>query len=57
METLIGVLAFGTLGIVLAFAWRSQVMTDKRRHEATPKSTLAADAPNSTPPGQRPVDT
>lgn len=55
-ETLLAFLAFGTLGAVVLFAWRSSTKTEQRRHENTRKSTLAADAPDSTPDG-RPVDT
>lgn len=41
-----GILAFGTLGFVAAFAFISARVTERRRLEAThPKSSLAADAP------------
>ena len=56
MEILVPFLAFGTIGAVVAFAWLSQIKTDKRRHSNTPKSTLAADSADSTSPGQKPVD-
>lgn len=56
-STLIGVLAFGTLGAVAVFGYLSSVKTADRLHSNTRKSTLAADAPNSAPPGQKPVDT
>ena len=57
MTTLIGVLAFGTLGAVAVFAYLSAVKTADRLHSNTRKSTLAADAPSTLPPGQKPVDT
>lgn len=56
-STLIGVLALGTLTAAAIFAYLSAVKTANRLHSNTRKSTLAADAPNSVPPGQRPVDT
>ena len=55
--TLIGILAFGTLFAVLVFAYRSTVEMQKRMEADVPKSTLAADAPDTTPPGVKPVDT
>ena len=55
--TLIGVLAFGTMFAVLVFAYRSSVETTERLHAQSQKSTLAADAPNKTPPGVKPPDT
>lgn len=55
--TLIGVLAFGTMFAVLVFAYRSNIELEKRREEGKRKSTLAADAPDRTPPGVKPVDT
>ncbi|MGY6409423.1 MAG: hypothetical protein ACXIUV_00145 [Alkalilacustris sp.] len=55
--TLIGVLAFGTLFAVLVFAYRSSVETTRRLQANSRKSTLAADAPNTTPPGVKPPDT
>lgn len=56
-STLIGILALGTLSAAAIFAYLSAVKTADRLHSNTRKSTLAADAPNSVPPGQRPVDT
>jgi hypothetical protein len=56
-ETLLAVLAFGTLGAVTIFAYISVQRTEERRQSNTRKSTLAADAPNETPPGVKPVDT
>ncbi len=55
--TLIGVLAFGTMFAVLVFAYRSNIEIEQRRVEKKRKSTLAADAPDTTPPGVKPVDT
>jgi len=49
-------LAFGTLGAVIGFAWLSKVKTDRRRKSSMPKSTLAADSPDRTPDGDKPVD-
>jgi hypothetical protein len=54
---LVAVLALVTLGAVLIFALVSKKKTDDRRHSDQPKSTLAADAPNVTAPGKKPVDT
>lgn len=56
-ETLIGVLAFGTMFAVLVFAYRSNIEMQKRMEADVPKSTLASDAPDTTPPGVKPVDT
>ncbi len=56
-EILLAILAFGTMGAVLVFAWRSNVATEQRRQTATRKSTLAADAPNETGKNERPPDT
>jgi len=53
----IGVLAFGTMGAFAVFAYLSAVKTADRLHSNTRKSTLAADAPSTLPPGQKPVDT
>ena len=53
---LIGVLAFGTMGAVAVFGHLSAVKTDERLHKPTKKSTLAADAPSTLPPGEKPVD-
>jgi hypothetical protein len=55
IETLLAILAFGTLGAVVLFAWRSQIKTEERRHSNTRKSTLAEDAPNEV--AGKPVDT
>jgi hypothetical protein len=57
MQTLLAVLAFGTMGVVVLLGWRSAVETERRRVEGKRKSTLAADAPNRTPKGAKPVDT
>jgi len=56
-STLMAVLTFGTLGAVLVFALVSMVRISRRQRSNTRKSTLAADAPNTTPPGEKPVDT
>ncbi|MFO1144515.1 MAG: hypothetical protein U1E59_19500 [Amaricoccus sp.] len=56
-STLIGVLAFGTLAVGAIFGYLSAVKTADRLHSNTRKSTLAEDAPNTVPPGQKPVDT
>jgi len=53
---LLAVLAFGTLGAGAVFGSLSAVRTADRLHSNTRKSTLAADAPNTVPPGERPVD-
>ena len=53
---LLAFLVFFTLGAVVVFAWVSHERTEARRHKNTPRSTLAADAPDSMPPGQRPPD-
>jgi hypothetical protein len=53
----IAVLAFGTLGAVMVLAWLSIRSLAKRRRSNVRKSTLAADAPNVTPKGVKPVDT
>ena len=55
--SLIGILAFGTMGAFAVFAYLSAVKTADRLHSNTRKSTLAADAPNTVPPGQKPPDT
>lgn len=55
--SLIGILAFGTMGAFAVFAYISSVKTADRLHSNTRKSTLAADAPNAVPPGQKPPDT
>jgi len=56
-STLIAFLSFGTMLAVCVFAYFSAVATDRRRHSNTRKSTLAADAPSTLPPGVKPVDT
>jgi hypothetical protein len=55
-DAIVPILAFGTLGAVIAFAWMSKVNTDRRRESDTRKSTLASDSPDSTPDGRTPVD-
>jgi hypothetical protein len=57
MYTLIGILAFGTMGAFAVFAYLSSVKTADRLHSENRKSTLAADAPSTTPAGEKPVDT
>jgi len=56
-EILLAILAFGTMGAVVAFGWRSALATEERRQKAVKRSTLAADGPNAMPPGERPADT
>lgn len=56
-EVLLGVLVFVTLGSVVVFAYLSAERTNKRLHSNSRKSTLAEDAPNETPPGEKPPDT
>lgn len=51
------VLALVTLGAVVVFALVSKERTEARRRSNTPKSTLAADAPDVAPAGSKPVDT
>lgn len=47
-EILIAVLALVTFGIVMLVAMRSKAKTEERRKDPdAPKSTLAADAPNT----------
>lgn len=43
METLVGVLAFGTLGFVVIFAYLSVRATEKLRDSNAPKSALSRD--------------
>lgn len=57
MYTLIGVLALGTLGAVAVFGFLSASKTADRLHSEKRKSTLAADAPSTTSPGEKPIDT
>ncbi len=56
-STLIGILALGTLSAGAIFAYLSAVKTADRLHSDKRKSTLAADAPDTVPAGQKPVDT
>lgn len=56
VEVLLGILVFGTLGAACLFGIRSVSATERRRREEPRKSTLATDAPSSTPPGVEPVD-
>lgn len=55
--SLIGFLAFVTMGAFAVFAYMSAVKTADRLHSENRKSTLAADAPNTVPPGEKPIDT
>ena len=43
METLVGILAFGTLGFTVVFAYLSVRATDKLRDSDQPKSALSRD--------------
>lgn len=43
METLVGVLAFGTLGFVVVFAYLGARSMEKMRESGAPKSALSAD--------------
>lgn len=54
-EILLAFLAFGTMGAIVMFGWRSAVATEERRRSDVKPSTLAADAPDST--DGKPVDT
>lgn len=56
-ELFLPLLTFGTLGAVCVFGYISAVRTEERRQSNSRKSTLAADAPSTLPPGVRPVDT
>jgi hypothetical protein len=47
MDFGLGILTFGTIGFMAAFGYLSARATEKRRKENHPKSTLAADAPNT----------
>jgi hypothetical protein len=47
MDFGLGILTFGTLGFMVAFGYLSVRAIEKRRREGAPKSTLAADAPNT----------
>jgi hypothetical protein len=53
----LAIMAFGTMLAVVIFAMVNIKKTEDRRHSNTKKSTLAADAPNKTAPGEKPVDT
>lgn len=44
MDIALGVLTFGTLGFVVAFAYISARTTEQRRQKNLPPSSLAADA-------------
>jgi hypothetical protein len=46
MDFGLGILTFGTLGFVAAFAYLDARATEKRRRSGAPKSTLAADHPS-----------
>lgn len=54
---IVPLLALGTIGAVAIFGYLSAVRTNERLHSNTQKSTLAADAPSTTPPGVKPIDT
>ena len=56
-EFLIAFLAFGTISAVAVFGYVSAVRTQQRLHSNKRKSTLAADAPDTLPRGEKPVDT
>lgn len=43
METLVGILAFGTLGFVVVFAYISARATEALRDSDAPKSALSRD--------------
>lgn len=47
MDFGLGILTFGTLGFAAVFGYLSARATENRRHMNLPKSTLAADAPNT----------
>ena len=47
MDFGLGILTFGTIGFMVAFGYLSVRATEKRRRDGAPKSTLAADAPNT----------
>ncbi len=47
MDFGLGLLTFGTLGFAIAFAYANIRAIERRREQDSPKSTLAADAPNS----------
>ncbi len=54
---IVPLLALGSIGAFAIFGYMSSVRTADRLHSNTRKSTLAADAPSTTPPGVKPVDT
>jgi len=56
-DFLVGILAFGTLGTVAILGYIGSVKAQQRLHANKRKSTLAADAPSTLPPGVKPVDT
>jgi len=57
-NNLLAVLAFGTLLTVAVLGYISTVQTQRRlAAKKKRKSTLAADAPSTLPPGEKPVDT
>jgi hypothetical protein len=56
-ENLVVFLAFFTLLAAAIFGYLSTVATQRRLHSNKKKSTLAADAPRTLPPGEKPVDT
>jgi hypothetical protein len=56
-EVFLPLITFGTIIAVAIFGYVSAVKTEERRQANTRKSTLAADAPSTTPPGVKPVDT
>lgn len=47
MDFGLGILTFGTIGFMAAFGYLSARAMEKRRGSGEPKSTLAADAPNT----------
>jgi hypothetical protein len=53
---IVPLLAFGTIGAIIVFAWISQIKTERRRQSGAPKSTLAADSPDRKPDGVQPPD-
>jgi hypothetical protein len=53
MDIAIGFLTFGTLGFVAVFAYVSARVTEKRRQEGHPPSSLAARKPVHVPRAQR----
>ena len=56
-STMMAALVFGTLVAIVVFAVVSQRKSAERRRSKTQKSTLASNAPKTTPPGTKPVDT